>query len=149
MPAGARASRTQRERWEAGRRHMARTHAGRLLSRAARRRDRLCFDLAVDLLVPPLATIALSTMLGLVASAIVSWWAGDLAGVLWVWLGCALALGVYGLRAWQLSGTGARGLYALCSIPRYLAWKVALSFRRSRGAGRDWVRTARERTEAP
>jgi cellulose synthase/poly-beta-1,6-N-acetylglucosamine synthase-like glycosyltransferase len=149
MPAGERAGGTQRNRWEAGRRRMARMHAFELLARAVRTRDRVCFDLAMNLLVPPLATIALATMLGLAVSVIVSWRAGHPAGAIWIWLGSALALGVYGLRAWQLSGTGAKGLYGLCSIPRYVAWKVALSCRRSARAGSDWVRTAREETEAP
>ncbi len=143
MPTGERASGTQRQRWEAGRRRMARLHAGRLLLRWLRERDRVSLDLALDLLVPPLATIALWVAFGLAASAALSWRQGQVVIAAWVAVGSGLGLSLYALRAWQLSGTGARGLYSLRFIPRYVAWKLALRARRSASAGSAWVRTAR------
>jgi 1,2-diacylglycerol 3-beta-glucosyltransferase len=149
MPAGERSSATQRRRWEAGRQRMARTHAGRLLVRGLRGRDRVSLDLAIDLLVPSLAAMVVSDALGLAVSALLSWRAGQVIGAAWIWLGSGLGLLVYGLRAWQLSGTGARGLYGICFAPRYVAWKLLLLARRSAREGTEWVRTAREGTEAP
>jgi hypothetical protein len=145
-PRGERASRTQRLRWESGRRTMVRLHARRLLVRGLRARDPLSLDLALDLLVPPLATIALGVALGLAASAVVSFRAGHVIVAAWVWAGCALGLLGYGLRAWQLSGTGARGLAGLCYVPIYLCWKILLFARRPAHAASEWVRTAREGT---
>ena len=149
MPAGERQSRTQRRRWEAGRARMARLHAMRLLVRGVRARDRISLDLAMDLLIPPLATLVALTAVGLGASAALSWWAGHVVLGGWLWLGCAVGLGVYGLRGWQLSGTGARGLAGLIFVPAYVVWKIVLLLRRSSHPNGEWVRTAREEGEAP
>jgi 1,2-diacylglycerol 3-beta-glucosyltransferase len=149
MPAGERASATQRRRWEGGRRLMVRAHAFRLLVRGARLHDRVLLDLAVDLLVPPVATLAAITALGLTASAALSWRAGHLVGAAWAWLCCGLGLLGYGLRGWQLSGTGTKGLLAFWSVPRYIAWKLLLGLRRPARADREWVRTARVEEAEP
>lgn len=149
MPGGERNSRTQRYRWEDGRSRMVRLHALPLLARGVRTRDRVLLDLAMDLLVPPLATLVALTVVGLVASLALSWWSGHLAEITWVWVGCALGLCVYGMRGWQLSGTGARGLLGLCFAPAYVAWKLALMLRRSAHASGEWVRTARGEGEVP
>ena len=143
MPAGERAAATQRRRWEAGRRRMVRLHAGRLLRLALMRRDRVLWDLAIDLLVPPLATLVVLTALGLAASLAPSYRKGHLAGVTWAWLACGLGLAGYALRGWQLSGTGARGLAAVRFVPGYVAWKLLVRARGSGHAGREWVRTPR------
>jgi 1,2-diacylglycerol 3-beta-glucosyltransferase len=147
MPSGGRAGGTQRRRWEGGRRTMVRLHARRLLAQGLRARDPVSLDLAIDLLVPPLATIALGVVLGLAASAAVSWRAGHVLIAAWVWAGCGAGLLGYGLRAWQLSGTGARGLSGLCCVPIYLGWKILLLARRPARAAGEWVRTAREGAE--
>ena len=149
MPAGERAAGTQRRRWEAGRRRMARLHAGRLLARALRMRDRVSMDLAIDLLVPPLATLVALTVLGLAASAALSWRDGSPGRRRLGLARLRAGLSAYVLRGWQLSGTGARGLLALRFVPRYLAWKLALLCRRSTRAGSEWVRTARGDEESP
>jgi cellulose synthase/poly-beta-1,6-N-acetylglucosamine synthase-like glycosyltransferase len=148
MPAGERQSRTQRRRWEAGRAQVARLHAATLLRRALRCRDRVALDLALDLLVPPLGTILALTALGVGAGAALSWEAGHVTMGTWLWLGCALGLGGYGLRGWQLSGTGARGLLGIFLVPTYIAWKLALLLRRSARPRGEWVRTARNDEDA-
>ncbi len=127
---------------------MAERHARRLLARAIRGRDPVLLDLAIDLLVPPLGTLLLVVALGLATSAALSLRAAELVGAAWVWLGCALGLLAYGVRAWQLSGTGARGILGLCAVPRYLIWKVLLRTRRSAQAEDEWVRTARGEGES-
>jgi cellulose synthase/poly-beta-1,6-N-acetylglucosamine synthase-like glycosyltransferase len=143
MPAGGSAAATQRRRWETGRRRMARLHAARLLAQALRKRDRVLLDLAIDLLVPPLATLATLTALGLAGSLVYSYRTGHLAGVAWAWIACGLGLSGYALRGWQLSGTGARGLAALRFVPGYVVWKLLLRARGSGHAGSEWVRTPR------
>jgi cellulose synthase/poly-beta-1,6-N-acetylglucosamine synthase-like glycosyltransferase len=144
MPGGERAGRTQRRRWEEGRRSMVRLHARRLLVRGLQERDPLALDLALDLLVPPLATLAVATALGLAASVALSWGVGHVVPAGWAWAGCALGLLGYGLRAWQLSGTGLRGLASLGYAPVYIGWKIVLLARRPSRAAGEWVRTARE-----
>ena len=70
MPAWGAASRTQRDRWEAGRLGVARAHAARLLRAALVRRDRVALDLALDLLVPSLSTLVIASVTGTAASAL-------------------------------------------------------------------------------
>ncbi len=144
MPAHERGSRLQRQRWEEGRRQMARRHAWQLFHRGLLRRDWIAFDLALDLLVPPLATLILLGASGLVASAALSWIDGRPSGVLWLWLGCLLGLTVYGLRGWKLSNTGLGGLVTLAVAPAYILWKLTLLRRRSAARRGEWVRTPRE-----
>ena len=144
MPAGERGSRLQRQRWEEGRRQMVRRDGFRLLWNGITRRDRVTFDLAMELLVPPLALIAALDVLGLTAAAVLSWATGSVSSAVWVWVGCVLGLGVYGLRGWQLSETGARGLSALAAVPAYIVWKLLLPLKRSAARRGEWVRTPRE-----
>ncbi|MFO0590943.1 MAG: glycosyltransferase family 2 protein [Polyangiaceae bacterium] len=137
-------ARTQRHRWERGRFTLARTKGPRLLREAIARRDPVLFDLALDLLVPPLASLVLVTVAGAAASlAIVA-----TGGALWPsvpWLLASAAIAFYVLRGWALSGAGARGLVDLFVLaPAYVIWKLTLPLRR-RGADRgEWVRTPRE-----
>jgi hypothetical protein len=148
MVTGAAAAKSQRRRWEEGRKLLVKANAGRLL-RAGLRGDRVLLDLALDLLVPPLSTIALSMLIGSLAGA----------GLMLGMHGTGVALSAYGaglgavalyvLRGWMLSGTGLRGLVDLGLAPVYVAWKLALRFRRPERATSDWVRTERETRDAP
>ena len=138
------ASRSQRRRWERGRRALAATHGPRLLWAGIRGRDPVLIDLAMDVLVPPLASLSLAAIAG--AGAAIARLA--LGGPLWPaipWLAAVLSLLVYVLRGWALSGVGARGLVDLFVFaPVYVVWKIALSLRRSEHPRGEWVRTARE-----
>jgi len=136
---------SQRRRWEEGRKLLVHQHALRLLRKGLSERKKVPFDLAMDLLVPPLSRIAVGLVLG---------WLGALA--LTVTLRApgvsllAFSLGVAGLvayvlRGWMLSGTGLRGLLDLLLAPIYVFWKLTLRFRRPTRATSDWVRTAREK----
>jgi cellulose synthase/poly-beta-1,6-N-acetylglucosamine synthase-like glycosyltransferase len=142
------ASRSQRHRWEGGRAALARTHALSLLRRAIARRDLLLFDLAADILVPPLGTLVGIIAMGLLA-ALGAYYAEGRPFAFWIWLANLVAVLVYVLRGWSLSGTGVRGLVELGLAPFYLAWKVWLRLRQPRASG-EWVRTTREpQPEAP
>lgn len=144
MPVQEPGSRLQRQRWEQGRRQMARHHARRLLLRGIGRRDWVAIDLALELLIPPLATLILFGVAGLVASAVLCFIDGAWSIVFWIWLACLLGLAAYGLRGWKLSRTGLGGLRALVLAPAYIAWKVTLPRKRSAAGRGEWVRTPRE-----
>jgi 1,2-diacylglycerol 3-beta-glucosyltransferase len=136
------ASRSQRARWERGRYALTRDHAFPLLAEGLRTQNRVLLDLAGDLLVPPLGTLAAVIVLGLVvsAAAFLAW--GYFFGML-LWVANLAAIVLYVLRGWALSGTGARGLIELGCAPFYVAWKLWLRIRQPRGPS-TWVRTARE-----
>lgn len=144
MVTSSAAASSQRRRWEEGRKQLIREHARSVLLAGLKKRDRVQLDLALDLLVPPLSSIAaglvvvallgLALTLGLGAPGITLALAG--AG-----LGAVVA---YVLRGWMVSGTGARGLVDLALAPLYVLWKVGLRFRKPERKTSDWVRTKRE-----
>jgi hypothetical protein len=162
MVSGEGAARSQRQRWELGRRELVRSRTGALWHAAwatpARRpaargkgmkaavtrqaQRRVCLDLACDLLLPPLAQVLLVVLAfaGLAALALV----GLDASPLWLMLAlaCGVALVLHVLRGWQLSGVGLRGLSALLRAPVFVLWKLWLGLRPQGDAG--WVRTQRE-----
>jgi 1,2-diacylglycerol 3-beta-glucosyltransferase len=141
MVSDARSAGTQRQRWEHGRFELIRARTGSLLRAAARQRSLPCFDLALDLLILPLAYVALNVGLLLLGGALLLLW--NPAATHWLWLGCACAASValYVLRGWQLSGMGAAGLLDLARAPFYVAWKVLLMLQPRESA---WVRTRRK-----
>ena len=126
----------------AGRAALARTRGLPLLPQAIARRDPILLDLAVDILLPPLSTLAVGIVLG-VGLAL---GARDPLGQpisLRIWLVNLLASFCNVLRGWSLSGTGARGLVDLACAPFYVAWKLWMRLRQP-ARPREWVRTARE-----
>ena len=117
---------------------------------ALRRRDRMLLDLALDLLVPPLANLGLWVALGIAAAGSLSIATGRPAISLAVWSACVLCLAMYMLCGWALSGTGARGLLDLALYaPLYVLWKITLWMRPREHASREWVRTRRESAVDP
>jgi cellulose synthase/poly-beta-1,6-N-acetylglucosamine synthase-like glycosyltransferase len=142
MVSTSRASASQRQRWERGRASLARTHGLSLIGKGILKRDAMLLDLAADVLVPPLGTLAALVVVGLVAT----WGTGRLLG-LWIpvqiWFANLAAILLYVMRGWSLSGTGARGLVDLGFAPVYVLWKIWLRITKpSRPA--NWVRTTRE-----
>ena len=129
MVSSEKASRSQRQRWEGGRKELVKQHGFRLLKRAIETRSPLLFDLAMDLLVPPLSTLVVATVAGSAASAALAVVTGrpNLAGVLFGASGAFLV--AYGVRGWQVSGTGLKGLTTLGYAPAYIAWKATLPLR--------------------
>ena len=137
------ASRSQRRRWEGGRRAIARAHVGPLFRRALRERDPVLADLAIDVLVPPLATIASWCAVGIVACLAARALGFPVVAAPLLLGASVLALLVHVLRGWSLSGTGPRGLLDLLLAPVYVAWKIALRLMPSRHGAGEWVRTKR------
>jgi cellulose synthase/poly-beta-1,6-N-acetylglucosamine synthase-like glycosyltransferase len=140
MAATEKASRSQRKRWEGGRLAMAKVHGKPLLARALADRSAVLFDLALDLLVPPLSYVVLAAALGLGVSLVV----GHMPLSLGLFGLSLFFLGVYIVRGWWVSGVGPRGLFDLLFAPLYMVWKLLLWLRRPEHAKGEWVRTARE-----
>jgi cellulose synthase/poly-beta-1,6-N-acetylglucosamine synthase-like glycosyltransferase len=110
MPASESAARSQRRRWEGGRRAMARAHGLRLLRRAWRDRSLLLADLALDVVVPPLATLVLGAGGGLAVCVSLAALGMRLRAAPLLFAAALVLLVAYVLRGWALSRTGARGL---------------------------------------
>lgn len=147
MVSGGKASESQRRRWEDGRVQLKREVLPGLLREALTTRRALLLDLAMDLVVPPLSTVALLAVAVAVLGAVRLWLCGPLglgrdvvsvASVL-----PAICMLVYVGRGLQLSGLGLRGVVVLAKAPAYVAWKLSLKLR-GRTSTSEWVRTARE-----
>jgi cellulose synthase/poly-beta-1,6-N-acetylglucosamine synthase-like glycosyltransferase len=154
MVASEEASRSQRKRWEEGRAKLRREVALPLLREAFAQRSPLLFDLAADLLVPPLSTVAAGAAVGLVGS--IAWTVarrGRGAAVVLPWALSTAALGAYVVRGALMSDAGPRALLDLAWAPVYVAWKGVLKVRRPAPAptsprahaesAPEWVRTER------
>lgn len=150
MVSGEAASRSQRDRWEKGRAQMVRQHGWPLLRDALKQRSTLLFDLAMDVLVPPLSRVVGLSVLGAVASFSLLGLTGQ-GG--WALRGFGLALfclGIYVTAGWLHSKTGLRGLLDLGLAPAYVGWKVLLALRPpGKPQQHQWVRTTREGETRP
>jgi len=143
MPGSEQASRSQRERWEGGRRAVVRQHAGALVRTAVARRSAMLLDLAADLLVPPLTQLAAVSALGAAAALAAAWLGYGAAPAAVLWSEAPVVLAAYDIRRCALSGMGARVLGDLLWAPVYVVWKCARLLRPGRHAPREWVRTSR------
>lgn len=142
MVTGEAAATTQRQRWEDGRHQLVRSRIGPLLKASGGIDGAVCFDLLLDLLMPPLSYVAMNVALLLLLSGLAWIWVPS--ALLWVGiaLACAASLLLYVLRGWQLSGVGPRGLLDLLHAPFFVAWKLMLMLRAHDSM--QWVRTRRE-----
>jgi cellulose synthase/poly-beta-1,6-N-acetylglucosamine synthase-like glycosyltransferase len=142
MVSSSGASQSQRQRWERGRAALARTRGVPLFGRALVRRDAMLLDLAVDVMLPPLSTLAVWVVAGFAAALISTYFFAQPVSFR-IWIANLAALLLYVVRGWSLSGTGARGLVELACAPFYVAWKIWLRLRQT-DRPKDWVRTTRE-----
>lgn len=144
MVSDEQAARTQRQRWEHGRRQLIRSRTLPLLQAAGGAGGRVCLDLAIDLLLPPLSYVAVNAALLIVLAGLATWWDPSLG--IWLWLGVVsgVSLLLYVLRGWNLSGVGWHGLLDLLHAPLFVVWKLLLMLRAHESA--EWVRTKRERS---
>lgn len=145
MVSTAAAASSQRRRWEEGRKELVRRNGRRLLMAGIKKKDRILFDLAVDLLLPPLSRIAVSAVVGLLAASVLTYIGGEVSPSLPIFACCVFAVVCYVLRGWSVSGTGVRGLLDLLLAPVYVVWKASLRFRKASRPTSSWVRTKRER----
>jgi cellulose synthase/poly-beta-1,6-N-acetylglucosamine synthase-like glycosyltransferase len=143
MVSGEKIARKQRRRWEQGRFEMVRLRTVPLLIAAVKNRSKICLDLALDLIVPPLSYLTLNIVLLGGLALLCSLWLPSAAFWAWWALGCFAVLLLHVLRGWQVSGMGTRGLAALAHVPVFVLWKVAVLFGRKTT---EWVRTDREKS---
>lgn len=148
MVSGEAASRSQRHRWEHGRAQMVRQHGWPLLRDALAQRSKLLFDLAMDVLVPPLSRVVGLAAVGALASAVLLAFTGVGVAASAVYGASLGAVGLYVFAGWLHSGTGLRGLTDLCFAPVYVAWKLVLAVRGGQKKT-EWVRTTREGETRP
>ncbi|MBI4818121.1 MAG: glycosyltransferase family 2 protein [Deltaproteobacteria bacterium] len=136
------ASRDQRLRWESGRAALGELLARPLLAEGFRLVDPTRVDLAIDLLIPPLSTIASMLGAGVTAACWLAFATGQVGLAVAPWFVATGLLGLYLVRGIQLSGRGLSALADLAWVPVYLGWKLLCrAFERP---PRGWVRTARE-----
>ena len=142
MVASASVAKRQRQRWESGRFEMVRKFAIPTLRSALRHFDAVQLDLALDLLVLPLSYVVINVV-ALALGGLLALWLGNASALIFAWLGLAslAALVLHIARGWQVSGTGAQGLLALCYAPFYIVWKVAIMLGEK---SKEWIRTDRE-----
>ena len=150
MPNNDEGSRTQRDRWELGRAEFRR-RAVATLREGLRSRDRMQVDLAMDVLVPPLGTVAALTVGSGAIALGVSVLRRRIDPSVAPAAIAAVGLGSHVVAGWRASGTGWKGLSALARVPGYVAWKVrgrsssGSSSVPVAGTGQPWIRTARNR----
>ena len=153
MVSSEKRSRTQRQRWEAGRFALAKVHGVPLLKEALGRRDKVLFDMAMDVLVPPLSYLFGAALLGTIGAlglAVATRSPGS-PGLAWAalavlpWTLAFAFLTLYVLRGVVLSRAGLRAILDLAWAPVYMVWKLVLSLSNATKRSRDaWVRTPRE-----
>lgn len=138
---------SQRQRWEGGRKRLLREFLPALMAWNPRGTRKIRFDLAADLLVPPLAAvfIAIALLSILAFTGYVATMAPE-QGMHFLFLGTlsvfmSLLLLMHVLRGWSLSETGWTGLLDLLLAPRFIWWKLKLALKPNSAA--EWVRTRR------
>jgi len=146
MPVGEQESRSQRDRWERGRREIVARRSGQLLWRGIFGGDFRKTDAALDMLIPPLAELfaliaswTLVCCLNIALGFVSAWW---LAAIAVAWLG----YGVYVVGGLKVADASGAAVGALVKAPAYMVWKFVLftaSMMRRGSDGKEWVRTAR------
>ncbi len=148
MVSSAKASSSQRRRWEGGRFKIFKQQGWPLFRDALVRRDGVLFDMALDVAVPPLTYLVCAAFAGTALSAgLVGLSGGDFAWSFEPWALALAMIVLYVLRGVMISEAGARGLLDLMWAPVYMLWKVALSLSRAKPVKEhadEWIRTARE-----
>jgi 1,2-diacylglycerol 3-beta-glucosyltransferase len=139
-----RASRSQRSRWEGGRRALVAQHVPRLLRQAWQRRDLTLLDLALDLIVPPLGQLVVLNIGGAMLCVVATGFHVPVPLAVYVWSASFLGLLLHVIRAWAFSGVGPSGLLDLLWAPVYVMWKLTLRFGKKGKGPNEWIRTTRE-----
>lgn len=143
-PVSAQASLSQRRRWEGGRIGLMRTLLPRVWRAARATKSRILYDLALDLVVPPISYPALLVVLGGVLELAHVVLTGGSSAAAPLWAFSAVALVAYVLRGVAFSGTGLGGVLALATAPAYIVWKLVVAKPWKSTSAKAWVRTQRE-----
>ena len=150
MPDTLDAATSQHERWESGRRSVAKTYLPRLVSAANGKRHgkRWAYlDASLDIAMPPFGTLAAITGAGAAGFALAG--AGRTRSI-----GTAVGLGSLGLQAMhvfaslRLAGAPFSVYRSLLRAPLNIVWKIGLVGRTLRQGPTNWVRTSRNDDQA-
>jgi 1,2-diacylglycerol 3-beta-glucosyltransferase len=150
MPTTSGQAVVQRSRWESGRTRLLRERGLPIIVEGLRRGNVVQFEAGMDLLMPPLAELAMllaiwAVVVGLGVST------GALDRQLWMTTVAATSIGLflYILGGFALAGASPDAYYALLFAPFYAVWKIHLQvgrrLHRRRAVEMAWVRTPRER----
>lgn len=140
---------SQRMRWEGGRWAQAKQDVPPLLRRAVTKADFVAFDRAFDLLIPPLALLAI----GLVIPTLLNlglwlWLGGALGATLIGWFGLLLGMALFVFGGLLVARAPRYAYLALLFAPLYIIWKMRIYakmlFRR---IPQEWVRTPRAKID--
>jgi cellulose synthase/poly-beta-1,6-N-acetylglucosamine synthase-like glycosyltransferase len=144
-----RASRTQRERWEAGHIGMIYATFPRLFCKAVATRNWNLLALTLDLAVPPLSLLAFF-VLGMFVVASCYAFSGFSSPSLTVSTASLIAFLLAGLLAWLKCGRDLVPIRAVLAILFYLSGKLNI-YRAilSRKIDAQWIRTERENSDHP
>lgn len=133
---------TQRTRWEHGFIATASRVAPRMTGHGIARLDWRAFWLGLHLMVPPLAlTFALAVCVLAIAIGLGLFSTLMPALVLGTIIACA---GLSVLGGWAQVGRAALPFAMLIRVPFYIAWKLPIYLKLTRGADRRWTRTERD-----
>jgi hypothetical protein len=142
-PPTSEAAEQQRQRWEGGKLHVARTQVPRLLARGLRERRLLLLDAAVELAVPPLGLLVAGTVLGASAAGVLAW-VGLLASwTAWPWLLALVLLPLYVLTGLHAGHAPASAYRSLAGAPLLVVRKTVTAHRLLGFRHDTWVRTER------
>ena len=133
----------QRTRWEHGHLSMIASGAPRLLAGAVTRRRLDLAAMALDLCVPPLASLALSTSAICALAALLYLLTGKIAPLL-VALAAAVAMGLAIGLAWRSFGRGILSLADLLAAPGYALAKLPIYARVLTRRQQEWIRARRD-----
>ena len=133
----------QRTRWEHGHLSVIASGAPRLLAGAVTRRRLDLAAMALDLCVPPLASLALSTSAICALAALLYLLTGKIAPLL-VALAAAVAIGLGIGLAWRSFGRGILSLADLLAAPGYALAKLPIYARVLTRRQQEWIRARRD-----
>lgn len=151
MPTTAANAESQRSRWERGRFPVIRRYSLPLLWASITELSLRPLDALIELVIPPFVNLMAGIIALTALSAVLVVTGISATNVFLIAWGILLVLGVLHVLI-GLSAAGAdQSLYrTLWSIPRYAAWKLLLYTKiLRRGPATEWVRTTRERSDAP
>ena len=124
MPLKASNAKSQRSRWEMGRKHISRMYAGTFFKEAFKRRSIVFLDTFIDLITPPFVNIMFIVLMLLALNVV--YWLIDPSEYLFtlLWGGVA-TLGIIHLFLGLLLVKADKNFYrSLLYIPIYALWKV-------------------------
>lgn len=145
FPSDAAGALAQRTRWEHGHLSVLASTGPRLLAQALMRRDGALVALSLDLMVPPLAALALALGAALMFGA--AWW--GLASDVRPFALAVFAFALFGAgvtMAWWRGGRHLVSLRELLALPLYVAAKIPMYVRLFTKRQVEWVRTKRDDT---